>query len=82
MVEESAGPVVIGMDPHKPTVMIEVMSSSEEVVRHGRFTNHEAGFAALLDPSPTTIEPHQDPALTQKGARSGWSRFVCQRLGE
>ena len=49
MDEESAGPVVIGMDPHKRTVTIEVMTSSEEVVGHGRFTADEAGFAALLE---------------------------------
>jgi len=29
MDEESAGPVVIGMDPHKRTVTIEVMTSSD-----------------------------------------------------
>jgi hypothetical protein len=48
MDEESAGPVVIGRDPHKRTVTIEVMTTSEEVVGHGRFTTDEAGFAALL----------------------------------
>jgi hypothetical protein len=31
---------------------------------------------------PTGAASHQDPCLTQKGASSGRSRFVCQRLGE
>jgi transposase len=46
---DSGAPVVIGMDPHKRTVTIEVMSASEQVVGHGRFTTDEAGFAAMLD---------------------------------
>ena len=47
--DDSGASVVIGMDPHKRTVTIEVMSASEQVVGHGRFTTDEAGFAAMLD---------------------------------
>lgn len=46
---DSGAPVVIGMDPHKRTVTIEVMSASEQVVGHGRFTTDEVGLAAMLD---------------------------------
>jgi hypothetical protein len=45
----SGAPVVIGMDPHKRTVTIEVMSAGEQVVGHGRFTTDEGGFSAMLD---------------------------------
>lgn len=48
MEEQAPGPVVIGMDPQKRTVTIEVMTSAEGIVGHGRFTTDEAGFAALL----------------------------------
>ena len=41
--------VVIGMDPHKRSVTIEVMTVDEAVVGRGRFGTDEAGFAALLD---------------------------------
>ena len=41
--------VVIGMDPHKRSVTIEVMTPDEGIVGHGRFGTDEAGFAAMLD---------------------------------
>jgi hypothetical protein len=40
--------VVLGMDPHKRTVTIEVMRADEAVLDRGRFTTDEAGFAAML----------------------------------
>lgn len=40
--------VVIGMDPHKRTVTIEVMTSNEQVVGGGRFTTDADGYAQLL----------------------------------
>ena len=40
--------VVIGMDPHKRTVTIEVMTSHEQVVGGGRFTTDADGYAQLL----------------------------------
>lgn len=39
--------VVIGMDPHKRSVTIEVMTADETVVGADRFATDEAGFAAL-----------------------------------
>ena len=41
--------VVIGMDPHKRSVTIEVMTADESIVHRGRYGTDEAGFAALLE---------------------------------
>lgn len=41
-------PVVIGMDPHKRTATIEVMTAEEVVVGGGRFTTDTDGYAAML----------------------------------
>ena len=40
--------VVIGMDPHKRSVTIEVMTADEAVVGGGRFGTDVEGFAAML----------------------------------
>ena len=39
--------VVIGMDPHKRSVTIEVMTADEAVLGGGRYATDEAGFAAM-----------------------------------
>ncbi len=39
--------VVIGMDPHKRSVTIEVMTSDESIVGKGRFATDRDGHAAL-----------------------------------
>ncbi len=41
--------VVIGMDPHKRSATIEVMTAEETVIGGGRFGTDEAGFAAMKD---------------------------------
>ena len=40
--------VVIGMDPHKRSVTVEVMEADETIVGHGRFGTDVAGFAQLV----------------------------------
>lgn len=40
--------VVIGMDPHKRSVMIEVMTSDEQILGGGRFATDVEGFTAML----------------------------------
>ena len=40
--------VVIGMDPHKRSATIEVMTAEEAVVGGGRFGTDRAGYAAML----------------------------------
>jgi transposase len=39
--------VVIGMDPHKRSVTIEVMTADETILGGGRFGTDEAGFATM-----------------------------------
>ena len=41
--------VVIGMDPHKRSVTIEVMDAEEQVLGGGRFATDAAGFRSMLD---------------------------------
>jgi len=65
---DSGASVVIGMDPHKRTVTIEVMSASEQVVGHGRFTTDEAGFAAMLD-------------YASRWAQRMWAIEGCEGIG-
>ena len=49
MKEQPADRVVIGMDPHKRSVTIEVMRSDESVLDGGRFDTDRAGYRAMLE---------------------------------
>ena len=49
--------VVIGMDPHKRSVTIEVMTADESVVGHGRFGTDVAGYRAYSSSSSDKPEP-------------------------
>ncbi len=40
--------VVIGMDPHKRSVTIEVMTPDESVLDGGRYATDGSGYAAML----------------------------------
>lgn len=44
----ASGRVVIGMDPHKRSATIEVMTADESVVGDGRFATDRDGYAAML----------------------------------
>lgn len=44
----SDGRVVIGMDPHKRSVTIEVMASDETILGGGRFDTDAAGFRSVV----------------------------------
>lgn len=46
--ESTINAVVIGMDPHKRSVTIEIMTSTEAIVGGGRFTTDADGYARLL----------------------------------
>ncbi len=46
--QQLAEHVVVGMDPHKRSVTIELMTADETVVGGGRFATDEAGFAAMM----------------------------------
>ena len=39
---------MLGMDPHKRTVTVEVMAADETVLDRARFTTDDVGFAAML----------------------------------
>ena len=47
--EHVAELVVIGMDPHKRSVTIEVMTANEEVLGGGRFGTDTAGYTSMLE---------------------------------
>ena len=47
--QEQAERVVIGMDPHKRSATIELMTSDETILGRGRYDTDEAGFAAMTD---------------------------------
>jgi transposase len=40
--------IVIGMDPHKRSVTIEMMRPDESVAAGGRFDTDQSGYAAML----------------------------------
>jgi hypothetical protein len=44
----STGRVVIGMDPHKRTVTIEMMTDDETILGGGRFGTDAAGYRSLV----------------------------------
>jgi transposase len=67
--------VVIGMDPHKRSVTIEVMGPEEQVLGGGRYSTDERGFAALL--RETKRWPERVWAI--EGC-SGIGRHVATRL--
>ena len=46
--QEQASRVVIGMDPHKRSATIELMSADEIILGGGRYATDEAGFAAMV----------------------------------
>ena len=45
--DEVSSRVVIGMDPHKRSVTIEVMTADETILGGGRYATDEAGFTAM-----------------------------------
>jgi transposase len=71
--EESC--VVIGMDPHKRSVTIEVMTGDEQVLGAGRFATDVNGFTAML--AYVTAWPGRVWAI--EGCE-GIGRHVAQRL--
>ena len=66
---EQAERVAIGMDPHKRSVTIEVMTADEAIVGGGRFGTEAAGFAAMTD-----YVNRLRPALTDRV----WAVEGCQ----
>lgn len=67
--------VVIGMDPHKRSVTVEVMDAEETVLDGGRFGTDEAGFAAMRD----YVSRFTDRVWAIEGC-NGIGRHVAVRL--
>jgi transposase len=67
--------VVIGMDPHKRSVTIEVMGADEEVLGCGRFGTDVAGFKAMTE----YVKEWPNRVWAIEGC-SGIGRHVAMRL--
>lgn len=67
--------VVIGMDPHKRSVTIEVMSADEAVLGGGRFGTDVDGFAAML----AYVQAWPERTWAVEGC-NGIGRHVANRL--
>jgi transposase len=67
--------VVIGMDPHKRSVTIEVMAADEEVLAVGRFGTDVAGFKAMTE----FVKEWPDRVWAIEGC-NGIGRHVAMRL--
>ena len=70
-----SGRVVIGMDPHKRSVTIEVMDADEAVLGGGRFGTDVAGFRSMLD----SVQGWPNRVWAIEGC-SGIGRHVALRL--
>ena len=71
--------VVIGMDPHKRSVTIEMMTPDEMVVGGGRFDTNEAGFAAMMRYVSTPRPGREDRVWAVEGC-NGIGHHVAMRL--
>ncbi|PWJ26548.1 transposase [Branchiibius hedensis] len=69
------GAVVIGMDPHKRSVTIEVMNAGEQVLDGGRFDTDSDGFTRML----THVASYPDRVWAIEGC-AGIGRHVAARL--
>jgi transposase len=73
--EQDSGRVVIGMDPHKRSVTIEVMAADERVLGGGRFGTDLPGYRAMLD----YLARWPERVWAIEGC-SGIGRHVAERL--
>ena len=72
---DTASPVVIGMDPHKRSVTIEVMTKDESIVGTGRFATDRDGHAAMR----RYVQQWPDRVWAIEGCQ-GIGRHVANRL--
>ena len=73
--EQDSQRVVVGMDPHKRSVTIEVMDAKETVLGGGRFGTDMAGYRSMLD----YLKRWPDRVWAIEGC-SGIGRHVALRL--
>ena len=67
--------VIIGVDPHKMSVTIEVVDTHERLLGRGRFDTTNAGYAAMK----RYVKPWPDRVWAVEGA-NGAGRPLAQRL--
>lgn len=77
--QEQAGRVVIGMDPHKRSATIELMAADETVLGGGRYATDEAGFAAMTD-YVNRLRPRVEDRVWAVEGCNGIGRHLAIRL--
>ena len=77
--QEQAERVVIGMDPHKRSATIEVMTAEETVIGGGRFGTDEAGFAAMKD-YVNEFRPQREERVWAVEGCNGIGHHIAMRL--
>jgi transposase len=70
------GRVIVGVDPHKKSVTIEVVDEQERVLAKGRFDTTSAGYRSMLR---YVSEQWRDRRWAVEGA-NGMGRPLAQRL--
>ena len=77
--QQQAERVVIGMDPHKRSATIEVMTGDETVVGGGRFATDEAGFAAMVR-YVNRLQPEPSDRVWAVEGCNGIGHHIAMRL--
>ena len=77
--QEKAERVVIGMDPHKRSATIEMMTANEDVLGGGRFATDETGFADMTD-YVSRIQPDRDRRVWAVEGCNGIGHHIAIRL--
>jgi transposase len=77
--QEHAERVVIGMDPHKRSATIEVMTGDETILGGGRYATDEAGFAAMTD-YVNRVQPHVEDRVWAVEGCNGIGHHIAMRL--
>ena len=73
--EEGSQRVVVGMDPHKRSVTVEVMAADEKVLGSGRFATDVAGYRSMLE----YLKRWPDRVWAIEGC-NGIGRHIAMRL--
>jgi hypothetical protein len=76
---QQAERVVIGMDPHKRSATIEMMTAEEAIVGGGRFGTDEAGFAAMTG-YVSQLQPDRDRRVWAVEGCNGIGHHIAMRL--
>lgn len=77
--QQQAERVVIGMDPHKRSATIEVMSADETILGGDRFATDEAGFAAMRR-YVSQIRPRVEDRVWAVEGCNGIGHHIAMRL--